>query len=66
MCKVAPPSSLGTLSSFKNFVTNHYFNLLANVFDIGQLVPGQLLLTVLAIEFIRTDLSLCNSYFFFL
>lgn len=36
MCKVAPPSSLGTLSSFKNFVTNHYFNLLANVFDIDQ------------------------------
>ena len=36
MCKVAPPLSLGTLSSFKNFVTNHYFNLLANVFDIDQ------------------------------
>ena len=36
MCKVAPPFSLGTLSSFKNFVTNHYFNLLANVFDIDQ------------------------------
>ena len=36
MCKVAPLSSLGTLSSFKNCVTNHYFNLLANVFDIGQ------------------------------
>ena len=36
MCKVAPPSSLGTLSSFKNFVTNYYFNLLANVFDIDQ------------------------------
>ena len=36
MCKVAPPSSLGTLSSFKNFVTNYYFDLLANVFDIDQ------------------------------
>ena len=36
MCKVAPPSSLGTLSSFKNFVTNFYFDLLANVFDIDQ------------------------------
>lgn len=36
MCKVATPLSLDTLSSFKNFVTNHYFNLLVNVLDIDQ------------------------------
>ena len=44
ICKFSPPTSFSTTASFRNFITEHMFQLLHNHFDIyGTIpVPGQL------------------------